>query len=196
MSEISVTSGVGETARSLRTLYLVRVLFSVVWVVLVFSLASSALSGSTPSLVAGILLVVYPVWDVIATFFDIRANRASTSKLPQYVNIVFGLAAAVAMIIVLPIGGLTPAIIVFGVWAFVSGAVQLFLAIRRRRALGAQWPMIISGGLSVVAGIAFIIMASSPRTGLTTLAGYSAVGAFWYLVTAIWLTRSVRAARA
>jgi uncharacterized membrane protein HdeD (DUF308 family) len=195
MSDISVASGVGETARSLRTLYFVRVVFSVVWVVLVFSLASSALGGSTPSLVAGILLVVYPVWDVIATFFDIRANRTSTSPLPQYVNIVFGLAAAVAMIIALPIGGLTPAIIVFGVWAFVSGAVQLFLAIRRRRSLGGQWPMIVSGGLSVVAGISFVVMAGSPTTGLTTLAGYSAFGAFWYLVTAIWLTRSVRMAR-
>jgi uncharacterized membrane protein HdeD (DUF308 family) len=99
------------------------------------------------------------------------------------------------MIIALPIGGLTPAIIVFGVWAFVSGAVQLFLAIRRRRSLGGQWPMIVSGGLSVVAGISFVVMAGSPTTGLTTLAGYSAFGAFWYLVTAIWLTRSVRMAR-
>ncbi|MDQ1550410.1 MAG: hypothetical protein QOD27_2068, partial [Microbacteriaceae bacterium] len=70
-----------------------------------------------------------------------------------------------------------------------------FLAIRRRRSLGGQWPMIVSGGLSVVAGISFVVMAGSPTTGLTTLAGYSAFGAFWYLVTTIWLTRSVRMAR-
>jgi hypothetical protein len=52
--------------------------------------------------------------------------------------------------------------------------------------------MIISGGLSVLAGISFAATASAPKTGLTTLAGYSAFGAFWYLVGALLLIRAAR----
>ena len=54
--------------------------------------------------------------------------------------------------------------------------------------------MIISGGLSVLAGISFVATAAVPRTGLTTLAGYSAFGAFWYLVGALLLIRAARRA--
>jgi uncharacterized membrane protein HdeD (DUF308 family) len=88
--------------------------------------------------------------------------------------------------------GLTPALIVFGVWASLSGAVQLYLGLRRRRPIGGQWPMIISGGLSVLAGISFIVTSGAPKTSLTTLAGYSAFGAFWYLVGALLLIRAAR----
>jgi uncharacterized membrane protein HdeD (DUF308 family) len=180
-----------KTALSLRRLYFVRVIFSAIWVALIFSLASTVTVGSGASVLAGVLLVVYPIWDVVATVFDVRASRASQSKMPQYVNIVIGTLAALAMIIAL-ISGLTAAIVVFGIWASVSGAIQLFLALRRRRALGAQWPMIVSGALSLVAGFVFIASANSQKTGLTTLAGYSAFGAFWYLIAAIALTRSTR----
>jgi uncharacterized membrane protein HdeD (DUF308 family) len=187
------TTGTG-TARSLRTLYFVRFAFSVIWVVLVFALAASATAGSVPGAAAGILLVVYPVWDAVATVVDIRASGAGGSKAPQLINIAFGVVAAVLMVILLPVG-LAPAIAVFGAWASLSGIVQLILAIRRRRALGGQWPMIISGALSTVAGIVFIVTSSAPATGLTTLAGYSAFGAFWYLVGAVWLTVRSRSRR-
>jgi uncharacterized membrane protein HdeD (DUF308 family) len=180
-----------KTAHSLRTLYFVRVIFSVIWVALIFILVSTVTVASGASVLAGVLLVIYPIWDVVATVFDVRASRGAQSTTPQLVNIVIGTVAALAMIVAL-ISGLTAAIVVFGAWASVSGAIQLFLALRRRRALGAQWPMIISGALSLVAGFVFIASASSPKTGLATLAGYSAFGAFWYLIAAIALTRSAR----
>jgi uncharacterized membrane protein HdeD (DUF308 family) len=173
---------------ALRNLYFVRAAFSVVWVVLVFTLATSVTVGAGTTVAASVLLVVYPLWDVVATVVDIRTNRSiARTLLPQYLNIAFGVAATIAMIISLT-AGLTPAIIVFGIWATLTGAVQLFLAIRRRRALSGQWPMIISGGLSFLAGFSFILTSGTPSTGLITLGGYSAFGAFWYLVGAIWLS--------
>ena len=179
----------------LRNLYFVRAAFSVVWVTLVFTLATAATVGGGTTVAASILLIVYPLWDVCATVVDIRANRLTApTLLPQYLNIAFGAAATIAMIISL-MSGLTPAIVVFGIWATLTGAVQLFLAIRRRRALGGQWPMIISGGLSVVAGFSFILTSGAPSTGLLTLGGYSAFGAFWYLVAAIWLSVAHRSSK-
>ncbi|MEV5691401.1 hypothetical protein [Micromonospora globbae] len=43
---------------------------------------------------------------------------------------------------------------VWGAWAVVAGLVQLVVGVTRR-AMGGQWPMIISGGLSVLAGGSF-----------------------------------------
>jgi uncharacterized membrane protein HdeD (DUF308 family) len=165
--------------------------FSAVWVTLVFLLASTVTTDSAPSAIAAVLLTIYPAWDAIATFFDAHATPTAASHLPQYGNIALGLVAAAGVLIAIG-SGLTPALIVFGVWASVSGAVQLYLGLRRRRPIGGQWPMIISGGLSVLAGISFIVTASAPKTSLTTLAGYSAFGAFWYLVGALLLIRAAR----
>jgi uncharacterized membrane protein HdeD (DUF308 family) len=178
-------------ALSLRTLYFVRAAFSVVWVALVFVLASTVTTSAKPSIAAVVLLTIYPLWDAAATIFDIRATPSATTHVPQYLNIAFGVLAAVGVLIS-TLTSLTPALIVFGAWASVSGAVQLFLGLRRRKPIGGQWPMIISGGLSVLAGISFILTSGAPKTGLTTLAGYSAFGAFWYLVGAILLIRAAR----
>jgi uncharacterized membrane protein HdeD (DUF308 family) len=192
----SMSRELPQVRTGLRNLYFVRVAFSIVWVALVFTLATSATVGAGTTVAASVLLVVYPLWDVCATVIDIRVNRSTSSTLlPQYLNILFGAAATIATIIALT-SGLTPALIVFGFWATLTGAVQLFLAIRRRRALGGQWPMIISGGLSVLAGFSFVITSGTLSTGLATLAGYSAFGAFWYLVAAIWLSVKRRPAEA
>jgi hypothetical protein len=181
-------------ALSLRALYFVRAAFSVVWVALVFVLASHTTTGARPTAVAIVLLTIYPVWDAIATFFDVRATQSAPSHAAQYLGIAFGLVAAAGILIAIG-SGLGPALVVFGAWASISGAVQLYLALVRRRPVGGQWPMIISGGLSVLAGISFIVTSGAPKTSLTTIAGYSAFGAFWYLVGALLLTRAARRAR-
>jgi uncharacterized membrane protein HdeD (DUF308 family) len=86
------------------------------------------------------------------------------------------------------------AIIVFGIWAGLTGIIQLVLGLRRKHEFGGQWPMILSGGQSTIAGIAFIAMAHNPTMGIINLAGYSAFGAFYYLLAAIRLTKSARSA--
>jgi uncharacterized membrane protein HdeD (DUF308 family) len=177
--------------RSVRVLYLFRAGFSVAWVALVSALASSAAPGGTPGVLAGILLVCYPVSDAVATVFDLRALRPARSGWPQQVNLVAGVAAAGGILIAL-LTSLATAITVFGVWAIVSGAVMAVLAGRRRWALGGQWLMIISGAGSIVAGITFIGWTGTSRTGLAVLAQYSAGGALWYLLAGLWLQRSAR----
>ncbi|MFF1635230.1 DUF308 domain-containing protein [Leifsonia sp. NPDC058248] len=179
-----------DVARALRTLYLVRAAFSIVWVILVLTLTFSVTvaGGLTPA--AAILLVVYPAWDFVATLWDLRVSGRSGSRLPQLVNAGIDAVAVIAMVIAL-FAGLQAAIVVFGAWALVSGAVQLTVALRRR-SIGGQWPMLISGGLSVLAGLSFILMAGSPKAGIVTFAGYSAFGAVWYLVAVATLSRTRR----
>jgi uncharacterized membrane protein HdeD (DUF308 family) len=173
-----------ETAKSLRKLYFIRASFSVVWVILI------ALFAKTSMEIATILLVIYPAWDVLGTFLDIRANRGGSSKTPQYVNAIISSITTIAVGIALN-KGVPEALIVFGIWAIGTGLIQLILGLKRRKFLGGQWPMIISGGQSVLGGTSFILLAHDPTKGITSLAGYAAFGAFYYLLAAFRLSKTI-----
>lgn len=174
-----------QTAKALRQLYFIRVAFSVTWIILVVFLAK------TSFLIASILLIIYPVWDVIGTFLDIRANHNNPSKTPQYLNAVISALTAVALGLALQ-KGIPEALIVFGGWAILTGLIQFILGLGRRKILGGQWPMIISGAQSTVAGISFIVMAHDPTMGIVNLAGYSGFGVFYYLLAAISLSKTIK----
>jgi len=173
-----------ETANSLRKLYFTRATFSIIWVILV------ALFAKTSMGIASVLLIIYPAWDVVGTLLDIRANHGAVSKTPQYVNAVISGITTVAVGIALQ-HGVPYALIVFGTWAIGTGLIQLILGLRRRKFLGGQWPMIISGGQSMIGGTSFIILAHDPTKGITSLAGYAAFGAFYYLLTAFRMSKTI-----
>lgn len=173
-----------DTAKSLRTLYFVRASFSIVWVILIALLAKTSFG------IASVLLIIYPAWDVIGTFLDIRANNGSTSKTPQYVNVAISTITTVAVGLALQ-KGVPEALIVFGAWAILTGLIQLILGLNRRKLLGGQWPMIISGGQSMIGGASFILLAHDPTKGISSLAGYAAFGAFYYLLAAFRLGKTV-----
>lgn len=174
-----------QIARALRSLYFTRTAFSIIWVTLV------ALFAKTSPGFATVLLIIYPAWDVVGTLLDIRANKHSGASLtPQYINAGISIITTIAVIIAIQ-KGVSEALIVFGVWAILTGAIQLVLGIKRRRLLGGQWPMILSGGQSTIAGISFIAMAHAPNMGIANLAGYSAFGAFYYLLSAIRLNKTI-----
>lgn len=184
-STVVYTNEALETAKSLRTLYFSRAAFSVVWILLVIALANKNTS------IAMVLFIIYPVWDVIATFFDIKSNPQSASKTPQYLNVVIGILTTIAVSIALQ-KGIAEALIVFSAWAILTGLIQLILGLHRRKQLEGQWPMIISGGQSMLAGVSIFLQAHTPGTGVNTLAGYAAFGAFYFLLAAFRLSRSIK----
>jgi uncharacterized membrane protein HdeD (DUF308 family) len=163
-------------------------------VVLVFTTSTSLKSPDTPATIAAVLLVAYPLWDAVATFLERRMAGTGSTRRVSTINMALGVAATIGMIIAV-FSTIGTALLVFGIWAFLSGAIQLTVAIRRQRTLSAQWPMMISGDLSVVAGASFAAMSHSASSGLSTVAGYSAFGAFWFLVSAITLSLRTRAAK-
>ena len=78
-----------------------------------------------------------------------------------------------------------PAVLrVWGSWAVVAGAIQLTVALTRR-AMGGQWPMIISGTISVLAGILLIANADVHNPTLTYAIGYAITGAIFFLISAV-----------
>ncbi|OLZ64231.1 hypothetical protein AV521_36215 [Streptomyces sp. IMTB 2501] len=195
MTQTTVTSRTTTTTTTpsgLRSLHLIRVAFSLIWVALVVTTSASLVSTDRPTVIAAVLLVIYPLWDAIATLLKRRIAGTGPIDRVGATNVALGLATAAGMIAAafFTIG---TALLVFGIWALLSGAIQLVVAIRRRRTVGAQWPMVISGGLSVLAGASFTAMSASATSSLASVAGYSAFGAFWFLLSVMAL--SIRSRR-
>ncbi|MEU7875207.1 hypothetical protein [Dactylosporangium sp. NPDC049140] len=176
--------GFSTTASALRRLYFVRFAFAIVWALVMIPL-SKDLNPLTAT-----LLVLYPLFDVAAAIVDARASRATGSPTLLYVNIAISLLAAVGLAVA-GASGIPAVLRVWGAWAVVAGLVQLAVAIPRRK-MGGQWPMIISGGLSVIAGGSFIATASADNPALTNAVGYAIPGAIFFLIAAIRLGRAVK----
>jgi hypothetical protein len=188
-SNLSVSGHAVETAKSLRQLYFTRVAFSVLWIILVVTLAK------TNNTIATILFIIYPAWDVVATFFDIKANPPTANKTPQYINAGISALTTIAVIIALQ-NGIPAALMVFGAWAFLTGLIQLILGLSRRKHFEGQWPMIISGAQSMLAGGFIIATAHKASEGVVSLAGYSAFGAFYFALAAFRLGKTIKSATA
>ena len=170
------------TVPALRRLYFVRFGFAIVWAALL------AVTASHLGLAAGVLLVIYPLFDVAAAVVDLRSSRTRT----LVVNIIISSLAALGLALAAT-SGIPAALRVWGAWAILAGAIQLVVALRRR-GLGGQWAMILSGGISVLAGTNFIVTAAGDDPKLTNLAGYAVLGAVFFLISAIRLGRAARTA--
>jgi uncharacterized membrane protein HdeD (DUF308 family) len=173
------TEGTAASA-ALRHLYLARAAVAVVWAV-VFAAVASSLDGPTIT-----LLVAYPAIDVAASLYDARTQRTTGAATVQFLNAAISTAALVGLAIASAASS-AAVLHVFGAWATVSGIVQLVVAVRRRSTLGWQWAMLLSGGLSTLAGVAFNVAAASDDPELGMLAGYAGLGGVLFLVSALLL---------
>ncbi|MDA2892195.1 DUF308 domain-containing protein [Mycolicibacterium sp. BiH015] len=171
----------------LRLYYAVRALFSLLWV------AAVVVIGSDSPLLAGALLLMYPAWDGLANVVDARHNGGLRCNPTQALNTAVSCLATVAVAFGLA-ASMNVVLGIFGVWASVSGLLQLATAVRRWKTVGAQWPMALSGAQSAAVGVMFLWKAAGPVTpSAEDIAPYAAFGAVYFLVSAIAL--SVREAR-
>jgi uncharacterized membrane protein HdeD (DUF308 family) len=148
-------------------------------------------TGSDLPIAAAALLASYPAIDVVASIASARGSEASARVLRVNAAISTLAVAAVGATAFGSDAGATLA--AFGAWAAVSGAIQLGVAIHRRRAEGRQLPMIVSGGLSTIAGIRFLTASGMHDAHVSQVGVYMALGALLFLLFAY---RSHTAARA
>lgn len=172
---------VRDTSRWLSSYYFLRAGVSVGWVAAAFTIGK----GMSPA--AGALLVAYPAWDAVANLIDARRSGGLAANPSQSLNAAASTVVAIAVAVALE-RGLHAVLAVFGVWAILSGLLQLATGVRRWQA-GAQWAMALSGAQSALAGTHFIVKAKGAATpGIADIAPYAAFGAFYFLVSAVWLT--------
>ena len=176
------TTSMQET-RTLRV-FLTRGVLAIAWAAVFAATADSLTVG------VGVLLVLYPLIDAVATLLDARTQHGSARRL-LLANAALSTLAAVALGVAAT-GSIANVIAVFGVWALVSGAAQLATAVRRRAQLGKQWPMRLAGGVSVVIGVAFLAASTGADPKLSMLAIYAATGGADFVIQAWLLARRRR----
>ena len=73
-----------------------------------------------------------------------------------------------------------------GVWAVLSGLLQLSTGVRRWRRAAAQWPQILSGAQSCLGGAYFVTRAFHPAVAVSAadVAPYAAFGALYFAISA------------
>jgi uncharacterized membrane protein HdeD (DUF308 family) len=171
-----------EADEWLRLYYFVRALVSLVWV------AAVVIIGPRVPFVAGVLLLIYPAWDGLANVIDARHNGGLRRNRTQAFNTAVSCVATLAVAFGLAVS-MNVVLGVFGVWASLSGLLQLATAVRRWKHVGAQWAMVLSGAQSGVVGVMFLWKAAGPTTpSAADIAPYAAFGALYFLLSAAWLS--------
>lgn len=168
----------------LKRYYYARAFFSIVWVTAVLAIGTKVPAVALP------LLVAYPAWDAAANWVDAARSGGLALNRTQRINVWISGIATLAVALALH-QGMHAVVAVIGVWAVVSGVLQLGTAVRRWKGHGAQWVMILSGAQSALAGGFFVAqsrMDTAPQ--MTAIAGYAGVGALYFLISGIWLTVS------
>jgi uncharacterized membrane protein HdeD (DUF308 family) len=167
--------------RWLQRYYFTRAGFSIAWILI----AVNAMRHGWG--IEGLLLVCYPAWDALANLADGNRSGGLSGNRAQAINVVVSLAVATAVAIALP--DMHRVLAVFGAWAILSGLLQLGAALGRWKTSGAQWAMVLSGAQSALAGAFFIFQAGQPAMpSIATVTGYAGFGAFYFLVSALWLS--------
>jgi uncharacterized membrane protein HdeD (DUF308 family) len=168
--------------------FLIRGLVAIAWAAVFAAVSDSLTAGVTAA--AGILVVIYPLIDVVASLIDARGQRGSARRVllgGAAVSAVAAVALAIAAT-----GTVADVLAVFGVWAIVSGAAQFVVALRRRAQYGTQWLMLLAGVGSVGFGIAFVIASTGTDPMLSMLAIYAGGGGIDFVVQAWLLARRRR----
>jgi uncharacterized membrane protein HdeD (DUF308 family) len=173
-----------QATQNLRKLYFTRTIVQLIWAVAVLATAAE-----NPAL-AATLLILYPLWDVACTLYDLKTSTGANSASTQSANAVMGIITAAGI-------GFTGyshpqyAVAIFGGWAFVAGLLQLVVGVLRRKQLGGQWAMILSGAQSLTAGVAFTLGGLSGKFHIKDLGGYAVFGAIYFLIAGILLSRKL-----
>ncbi|NYE60794.1 tryptophan-rich sensory protein [Duganella sp. 1224] len=182
MNQASTTAAFSANESWLKTYYFTRAAVAAAWVFL-------ALNADQSGPLAAMLFVFYPLWDAVANLVDGARSGGISRNHTQQFNVIVSLAVAVGVYLALP--DMHRVLSVFGVWAILSGVLQLGTGLRRRKQYGAQWAMILSGAQSALAGGVFIFQAQAAATPtVATVAGYAGFGAFYFLVSALSLSIS------
>jgi hypothetical protein len=165
----------------LRSYSFARALVGAAWV------GAAASIGTHVPAAAAVLLVAYPAWDAAANLVDARANGGLSPNRTQALSLIVSSLTAIAVLAML--GDPHAVLGIFGLWAIFAGLLQLATGLRRWKAYGAQWAMVLSGAQSALAGGFFATRAlGSTLPGIADIIPYAAFGAFYFLVSALWLT--------
>ena len=164
--------------------FVVRGVIAIAWAAVFAAVSESLTTG------VGVLLVLYPLIDAVASLIDAQRQQGSARQL-LLANATVSAIAAIGLGIAAT-GSHENVLAVFGAWALISGLAQFVVALRRGTRFGKQWPMLFAGIGSILFGIGFIVAATRNNPPLEMLAIYAATGGADFLIEAWLLARRRR----
>lgn len=122
-------------------------------------IAQPAIALATLAVIAGIFLVVDGIMETVPPLIE-------GSEWPGPIGVVLGLASVVIGVILIrhPLHGVVAVALLVGLWLIISGIVRF------ASALGADRRRIWNMGIAVIELVAGVVIVSSPRIGVSTLA--------------------------
>ena len=160
------------------------------------------------AIVFGIIAIVYPDVTItaLAIVFGIYAIVDSVGSFASAIghrdadgwhraaHALEGVVALVAGVLALVLPDLTALalVVLIGIWAIVSGVVEIMAAIRLRRVIDTEWLLAISGLLSIIAGIVILVWPDAGAVAISWLIGTYAI---IFGVVFVWLGFKLRRLR-
>jgi len=121
-----------------------------------------------PGLTLAVLITLFGAYALIDGVLAIVAGVKAAEHHERFGSLLWrGLLGIAAGVIALVLPGVTALVLplIIGVWAMVTGVLEVVAAVHLHRAHG-EWLLIVNGALSVVLGLALIV---APGLGLLTL---------------------------
>lgn len=131
-----------------------------------------------PSLTIGTLVIVFGAYVVVDGIFAIVDGFTSRNSNDRWwVEILIGIAGIVAGGWAMAFPGLTAIGMMYFIaaWWLVTGVLQIILAIRVRKEITNEWMLILSGALSTILGVVFLLFPGSGALSLIWVVGIYAI---------------------
>ncbi|HEY0451125.1 HdeD family acid-resistance protein [Actinophytocola sp.] len=162
-----------------------------------FAVVFGVLALIWPAATALVLALLFGVYALFNGVGNIVAAVRGDVVVPRWLVVVSGVASIVAGVIALVWPDITVLVLtlVVGAWALVTGVMEIAAAVRLRKVLDRRWPLVVTGVVSVIAGVLLLWHPIAGALGIAIVVGsYAVVYGVLLVSVAIWLRREVRRA--
>jgi uncharacterized membrane protein HdeD (DUF308 family) len=158
------------------------------------AIAFGVLAFIAPTWGLAILVALFGAWaliDGIATVWTgIRSRRADRNWWLEIVEGVVSIAAGL-IALVLPAFAAEILLILIAAWAIVTGAFQIWSAIRLRAEISGEFWLGLAGVASILFGVILLTFPAAGALGLVWLIGSAAIAIGIFLVILGWRLRAI-----
>ncbi len=147
-----------------------------------------------PGLTIGVLVILFGVYAIFEGVLALSAAFRNRRRGPWWMLLLEGIAGVAVGICAFIWPGLTAVILLvfIGIWALLTGILEIAAAVQLRRQIKGEWMLGITGVLSILIGLVFLISPGAGAVAFVWLIGIYAI-LFGILLVALGLkTRKAR----
>lgn len=160
----------------------------------VLAIAFGVLAFIAPAWGLAILVALFGVWALIDGVTSVWTGiRSRSVDRNWWLGIIEGIASILAGLVALILPGFAAEIlrILIAAWAIVTGAIQIWSAIRLRAEISGEFWLGLAGVASILFGVILLVFPAAGVLGLVWLIGSSAIVIGVFLIILGWRLRAI-----